>query len=1211
MVRQLLFNYMMGFFYLLVLSFIISVPVLHADQAIIQQGLKKGIDYFKSNKYKEAASELEALLSELKSSGNQGTLMLGRIYPLIGKCYYFLKDYPSSLKNYELGIKVNSNLNNTIAGINLHRDVIRLFDEWGKKEKSILYHKKLLGFDSKLKVTDKLNSFTEIADHYFNESNADSSIHYYLLAREHSLKDVYVNARINNQLGILHFNNKSYDNALEAFFISEKLLLTSGRKKDLSDIYKKIGLAYFSKAVLDSTIIYYRKAYVLDGMLNDRGGIVICLQKLANCYDLQLKYDKALFHYNELLKMQDNLKPPDIIIGYYGRIRDIHEEMGNISKASEFSEKIEILLAKGNNYKKQITNLIKLGFYFGSLDKMDKAIGILRRSLLLTQTNKDKDLEARVFSGMGRVYFNSMNLDSSVICYKAALALDEMKGSASRIKEDIDNLGIIFMKQGKYSMALEAYERSYKLSESKKDSSGISDQLNNIGMVYKLRGQYDLALERFNRALDLDIKLKILQNQSRDKNNIGSVYDAWHKPDEALTFFNDALIIDIKLKHEKNMAVDLNNIGGVYHLKGEYDKAIKYYSEALDINKKLNHKPAVARQLNNIAGVYIARAQYGKALGFFKRSLEISRSIGQDAEVAKTLNNLGMISHKNNNIKGSIDFFNRAYTINKKLARKADMARDLNNLGTAYYAQKNYSEAINMLNESIYLKEQIRLTAKGTARRDYFASELYTYQGLTETYMINRNIPQAYKTMERSRAKLLSEKLTGQKKPLSPINIKEFQELLSPDDVVFAYANVNWDTKIIIILTKNKIDGFQFTDSSFVANTRKKFKLSNINNTILTRGMKTVNTYGFSRELKKLSNSKNKEVNFQYIIKFYHRLLSHPSANNIKTSGELSQKLYDLLIRPYKKYLAGKKNLIIMADGILSYVPFETLLNGKNEYLTIDYNISYIQSMRILDLINKRKYSSKRKSLLAIGGCVYDSLGLNIQQVETEKELTDLSNESLQLITESKSLRSSYNRLGYSTWPDLPGTIDEIKKISKIIKGAKIIKGSKASESIIKGMALNDELNKYKIIHFATHGVVIPELAEMSALVLSQFKEIQNGEDGYLHMNEISNMKLNADFVNLSACETGLGKLYEGEGIVGLTQAFLISGANGVLVSLWSVADKSTLLFMVELYKLTITRGMNYAEATQEVKKKFIAGEFGDKYKELYYWAPFVYYGKR
>ncbi len=147
-------------------------------------------------------------------------------------------------------------------------------------------------------------------------------------------------------------------------------------------------------------------------------------------------------------------------------------------------------------------------------------------------------------------------------------------------------------------------------------------------------------------------------------------------------------------------------------------------------------------------------------------------------------------------------------------------------------------------------------------------------------------------------------------------------------------------------------------------------------------------------------------------------------------------------------------------------------------------------------------------------------------------------------------------------------------------------------------------------LHFATHGMVVPEQPELSALVLSQVAGDSSGQDGYLLMDEIAQLKLQADFVALSACETGLGKIYGGEGVVGLTQAFLIAGASGLSVSLWQVADESTARFMLEVYRLQRAGSHDWPAAITAVKRRFAKGDFGAAWKDPHYWAPFVYYGR-
>ncbi len=149
-------------------------------------------------------------------------------------------------------------------------------------------------------------------------------------------------------------------------------------------------------------------------------------------------------------------------------------------------------------------------------------------------------------------------------------------------------------------------------------------------------------------------------------------------------------------------------------------------------------------------------------------------------------------------------------------------------------------------------------------------------------------------------------------------------------------------------------------------------------------------------------------------------------------------------------------------------------------------------------------------------------------------------------------------------------------------------------------------------MHFATHGDADPaDLRIHQPLSVAAARPaLTKGNDGFLRAGEISHLKLEADFVNLSACETGLGAFYSGEGVVGLTQAFLIAGANGLSVSLWQVADESTAAFMTALYHLAQEQQLSYADAMTAVKRRFIRGDFDDAWKAPYFWAPFTYYGQ-
>ena len=377
--------------------------------------------------------------------------------------------------------------------------------------------------------------------------------------------------------------------------------------------------------------------------------------------------------------------------------------------------------------------------------------------------------------------------------------------------------------------------------------------------------------------------------------------------------------------------------------------------------------------------------------------------------------------------------------------------------------------------------------------------------------------------------------------------------------------------------------------------------------------------------LKILSKAKG-EVDFEDTINYYRSLLAVPSGKNREKTKSIKEKattsgptqnldvmLYNLLIKPIAEHIKGKKNLIIIPDGVLCFLPFETLIDDNGKYLIESYNISYAQSVSVLRIIKKRRYDTGRKPLLAFGGAVYDPITYSVDmKIQNEKQLDFAIDKTLSSISGSspRSVRDIYAVLEKARWNNLPGTLAEVNEISETVSGTIKYTGNRVTENTVKALSSTGDLEKYKVIHFATHGLVVPEIPELSAIVLSQFKKELGQEDGYLRMGEIAKLNIKADFVNLSACDTGLGKIYGGEGVVGLTQSFLIAGANGLSVSLWEVADDSTSKFMVAMYDLVEKKRIGYDQAITEIKRRFINGDFGEIYRASYFWAPFVYYGK-
>lgn len=357
----------------------------------------------------------------------------------------------------------------------------------------------------------------------------------------------------------------------------------------------------------------------------------------------------------------------------------------------------------------------------------------------------------------------------------------------------------------------------------------------------------------------------------------------------------------------------------------------------------------------------------------------------------------------------------------------------------------------------------------------------------------------------------------------------------------------------------------------------------------------------------KLQLETNGQPDFDRLAQVYRQLLSQPSSD-LQVLRDLGHLLYRVLIAPEAAMLAGARSLIVIPDGALALIPFESLVDDQGHYLVERFDIQYGQSFDMLFALSRREYTQPRKPLLALGDAHYAPQIYDRPPIESEAELLALKRRIWSL--PEASMHNVYGALYEPQWSELPGSRRELDLLARLIPGTEQRRGDAVNEADIKALSQTGELAHYQVLHWAVHGLAVPEIPELSALVLTQPTQPQ-AEDNYLRMPEIAQLRLEAEFVNLSACETGLGKIFRGQGVIGLTQAFLIAGANRVAVALWQIDDRATSDFMESFYTgLAQSPDTDYRARLNQTKRAFLAGKFGKKFMHPAYWAPFVLYGK-
>ncbi len=525
----------------------------------------------------------------------------------------------------------------------------------------------------------------------------------------------------------------------------------------------------------------------------------------------------------------------------------------------------------------------------------------------------------------------------------------------------------------------------------------------------------------------------------------------------------------------------------------------------------------------------------------------------------------------------------------------------LNNLGALVYSRgDDFNWAAEVFEESIQLAENDIRHLSYEDKLNLYQSQVSAYQFLTACYAQLNNPAGAFESMEGSRGRVLRERLADGKK-VNKSSIRELQNLLQADEAYIAYSLFSGHEVSILMVTKKSSQVIFHSDNTFIGDIMDKYRSQADKEHGERKGMAENNAYDPDRRVQ--------QADFNKVTQLTRKFFERPGMAD-DVLKEYLRGYYRFLILPISNRLTGIKKLLISSDDVLNYIPYEALLTHDEKYLVEKFDVKYLHSVGVLRQLLSREYAANRKSLFAMGGAIFKRMNIEAAPLRTQKDKNQLQLEVSANAKKGASQRRAYAAVfGTDPMNYLPGTVEEVKSISKVVKDAEMLMGEQMTENRVKTMSASDQLANYKVLHMATHGFVVNDVPDLSGIAMSIFSNEQDGEDGYLSVNEMASLRMNADLAVLSACQTALGKIYSGEGVTGLTQSLLIAGANAALVSLWPVNDTSTMLFMSELYRES-AKGKSYIQVVNELKRKFIKGDFGDQYKHPNYWAPFVYYGR-
>jgi CHAT domain-containing protein len=312
------------------------------------------------------------------------------------------------------------------------------------------------------------------------------------------------------------------------------------------------------------------------------------------------------------------------------------------------------------------------------------------------------------------------------------------------------------------------------------------------------------------------------------------------------------------------------------------------------------------------------------------------------------------------------------------------------------------------------------------------------------------------------------------------------------------------------------------------------------------------------------------------------------------------QQISQIILQPAAPLL-NKKRILIIPDGALYTLPFSVLSTSDANYepLATHHEIINLPSSSTLDILRQNSQNNSAK--------IPDNLSLAIfaDPVFTAHDCRlnnspDCNQERL-----FAARNRAAQQFNYVDWQDLPGTYTEAENIIDLFPNKTNIK-SAFGFAATRDQIIGNQLENYDLIHFATHGFFDEEKPDQSGLVFSLIDEKGQPQNGFLRLDSIFNMKLNASLVVMSACQTGLGEEIKGEGMVGLSRGFMYAGASDLLMSLWSVDDAATAEFMTRFYRLLLQDKLTPAAALTETQRQM---REKTEWSHPYYWSAFILQG--
>ncbi|MCA1565911.1 MAG: CHAT domain-containing protein [Acidobacteria bacterium] len=911
---------------------------------------------------------------------------------------------------------------------------------------------------------------------------------------------------------------------------------------------------------------------------------------------------------------------------------------------------------------------VSLGENQQALSYAKKMLDVVERADASERDSTDyQRAKAQALNIKGEVYYSFGELHQSIEMFEKAQALWTEVGERSGQALAFLNLGYSYSDLGNPQNAAAHFQRSLVLWRSINDGRGMALAQTALGGTYSTLGEEQLALNLHKQAVGHFRTLGNKQGEAAALNGVASAYQDLNQYQDALDNYLAALQLYEAIGNRDFTALNKFLVGRVLYQKGEAEPAFTYYRESLELSREVGDRVVEAHALKGIATVYFARGDIEQSLAQFDAALGIYRQLGNRRSQAYVLNDIGHIYASAGDLSKALARYAESLPMMRQNSDLRGEALTLFNTAKAELKRGNLTTARSLVENSIAISESLRTKIKvSQLRTSFFASVHQQYELYIDVLMrLHAQQPDqgfaadALVASERARARSLLDSLFEDKiepgKGLSSDLLPREQELLRLLDQKAEYQTrllSGKHTKEEAARVSQELRALM----SDYQDVRSRLREQSPRLATLTQPgqirVEDIQKIVKDDDTLLLEFALGEERSYLWVVSA-DEIVSYelPARSMIE---ELSRRTYELLTArqliieqsmladeeklresdaEYWRQAAAlstmllgsaashlsSKRLLIVSDGFLRYIPFEALptpnqspaaaSGAELEPLFFNHEIVGLPSALTLAALRSEKHpdDAATRTVAVIADPVFekdDPRILTFRPDSSSSSSASAKSEDEEVYLAS-ALRNFTEEGGQPVLSRLPSTLREAKAIMAVTppNEGMVVAGFAAT----KERVVSDELRDYRIIHFATHGLLNKESPELSGVILSLVDEQGKSRSGFLRLNDIYNMDLSADLVVLSACRTGLGRNVQGEGVVGLTGGFMYAGAKSVIASLWKVDDEATAELMSHFYTAMLIDGLSPSAALKTSKREMWKQE---RWHAPFYWAAFTLQGE-